>query len=178
MEVTEIISEVTKNGVKIQVLDNSLRLIGKDGSLPIKLQEEIRKNKPEIINFINGLKREKTIHKTSEKDQYCPSSGQKGLYFLFERDKSSLAYNMPYIARLEGKLDRTKLVKAFENLIVQHESLRTTFKVVGGELFQEIHEKIEFEVECFESSESDVRVIVNGFVQPFDLYSGPLIRVD
>ncbi len=177
MEVSAIISEVTKKRIKMEVIEGNLRLTGGNGSLPAELQEAIRKNKSEIIRFINGLRGEKSIPKTVKKDYYCLSSAQKRLYFLFERDKSSVSYNTPYIARLEGKLDRTSLVRSFQNLIALHEMLRTTFKLIDGEVFQEIHERFDFEIEDFTASESDVPGIVNAFIRPFDLESLMLIRV-
>ena len=49
------------------------------------------------------------IEKAKLKDHYVLSSAQKRLLFLYEFDKTSLAYNMPQVVKLEGKIDRERL---------------------------------------------------------------------
>ncbi|MEM9296757.1 MAG: amino acid adenylation domain-containing protein, partial [Bacteroidota bacterium] len=53
-----------------------------------------------------------TIEPSVSKSHYSLSSSQKRLYFLYQFDRDSLAYNMPQVVKLEGKLDRARLQAA------------------------------------------------------------------
>ena len=117
------------------------------------------------------------ITKASEKDYYVLSSAQRRMYFLYEFDRESLAYNLPQIVELGGILDGDRLGQTFKNLIFRHESLRTSFRIVGKELVQNIHNDLDFKIEYYESDILGIDAIVQGFIRPFDLSKAPLIRV-
>ena len=117
------------------------------------------------------------IQKVLEKDHYELSSAQKRLYFLYEFDKDSLAYNLPYAIKIEGDLDKERLNNAFKRLIDRHEGLRTSFEVIDGEVVQKISKNIEFDIEYFQAKEEDAQQIIETFISPFNLNKAPLIRV-
>ncbi|PPT91133.1 hypothetical protein XthCFBP4691_09100 [Xanthomonas theicola] len=72
------------------------------------------------------------------------------------------AYYMSVSLRFKGALDIETLQHALDALVARHESLRTTFVNVDGELFQEIAPQGRFYIGPSESC--------------FDLETGPLIR--
>ncbi|WP_308404109.1 non-ribosomal peptide synthetase [Streptomyces rhizosphaericus] len=55
------------------------------------------------------------------------SYAQRGLWFVNRLDGPSPAYNMPAALRLSGPLNRTALAEALHDLVLRHETLRTTF---------------------------------------------------
>ncbi|SFA60799.1 amino acid adenylation domain-containing protein, partial [Pedobacter suwonensis] len=112
-----------------------------------------------------------------DKPHYVLSSAQKRLYFLYEFDRSSLAYNMPQAVWLKGEVDRARLLRSFEQLVGRHEILRTSFVLLGDEPFQVIGDGSGFTVTEYDADEEGVSVVMSGFVRPFDLSRGPLIRV-
>jgi len=118
-----------------------------------------------------------SIQKTKKKEYYRVSSGQQRLYFLYEFDQSSLAYNLPVVVALTGLLDKEKLSGVFRKLIERHESLRTSFHVTNGTVFQQVQEEGPFELEWFEAPDSGVESLIRDFIRPFDLRHAPLIRV-
>ncbi len=128
--------------------------------------------------FISGL--EKTAYEVivpaDKKAYYTLSSAQRRLYFLYQFDKTSLAYNMPQVVRLQGNLDRNQLEKALQQLVAHHESLRTYFEVVDEEPVQKILEQVAFQLDYFESTEEQIPAVIKKFIRPFDLSHGPLIR--
>src|SRR5437764_15395346 len=65
------------------------------------------------------------------------SYSQQRLWFLQQLAPSSAAYNLLYSVRLEGRLDRTAVQWAIEQLIERHEALRTVVPVEQGEPRQE-----------------------------------------
>jgi len=68
------------------------------------------------------------------------SYAQERLWFLWQMEPKSAAYNMAAAVRLEGKLDQEALEWSFGELEKRHESLRTRFVNEGGEGRQVIEE--------------------------------------
>jgi amino acid adenylation domain-containing protein len=66
------------------------------------------------------------------------SFGQQRLWFLQQLDPGSHAYNTPFALRLSGRLDTGALAWTLEQVVRRHETLRTTFRVSGGEPVQVI----------------------------------------
>ncbi|MBA4055750.1 MAG: non-ribosomal peptide synthetase, partial [Marivirga sp.] len=108
----------------------------------------------------------KTITKVPEKEYYDLSPAQKRLYFLYEFDISSLAYNMPQVVKLMGELDKDRLTDAFKRLIGRHESLRTSFHRVDGKIVQKVAKDVKFEIDHLRSADRQVDDLIKKFIQP------------
>ncbi len=144
-----------------------------------------------------------SIENAEKKEYYLLSSAQKRLYFLQEMYKENTAYNLPQAVLLQGETREEKLEQIFINLIRRHESLRTSFEMIGKEPIQRIHEAVEFRVENhqveveveegqFSHSEGTrgltplskpadggprtAEDIIRLFIRPFDLSGSPLVR--
>ena len=109
------------------------------------------------------------------------SPGQKGLWFLQQLDPSSAAYNIARAVRVHSTLHAGALRRAFQFLVERHSSLRTTFSALNGEPVQHINLSVEV---CFvehdetDSSESVLdQKLCEEACRPFDLETGPLLRV-
>ena len=141
-------------------------------------------DQPSLINMAQAIEQSENVSYTAitpatEAEFYPVSSAQKRLYFLYEFDKTSLAYNTPMALVWEGELSLTKLEQAFRNVIARHEGLRTHFELQDGNPVQRIQSKDiaqSFSIQqlgYINTSEETVR----SFVQPFNLNQGPLLRV-
>ncbi len=117
------------------------------------------------------------IEKAASAEYYKLSSAQKRLYFLYEIDKPSIAYNGGTSVLMEGDLNKEKINHAFQQLIVRHDILRTSFVTINGEPVQRISPKVDFEIEHLSATEESVQASLEGFVRPFDLEEAPLMRV-
>jgi amino acid adenylation domain-containing protein len=135
------------------------------------------------------------IPAVEKRDYYTLSSAQKRLYILQQMNPSNTSYNLPMVLSLEGNLDENRFEKTLKTLIQRHESLRTSFQLVGDEPRQRIHDGVEFEIENDRSLVNDHRTLVNcqgrgevpspikvekiirNFIHPFDLSCAPLLRV-
>ncbi|HLP61297.1 MAG TPA: amino acid adenylation domain-containing protein, partial [Candidatus Deferrimicrobium sp.] len=106
----------------------------------------------------------KPIRPAEEKEYYGLSSAQKRLYILQQMDLSSTAYNMSNVIPMPGEFQVEKLAETIKKLINRHESLRTSFHMIGAQPVQKIHKHVEFEIEQLE-------------IRPFDLSQAPLLRV-
>ncbi len=118
-----------------------------------------------------------SIPKILPQEYYALSSSQRRLYFLYELEPSSLAYNMFSFFKLQGNIDKEKIRLTFQGLIARHESLRTSFGVIEGEPVLKIATHVDWIMEEFDSEESMVRPIIDAFIRPFDLSRSPLFRV-
>ena len=110
------------------------------------------------------------------KDVYPVSSVQKMVYLSTQIEGGELSYNMPGILTLEGRMDMNRLQSAFQSLIQRHESLRTGFEMVRGELVQVIKPQADFSIERYKAADEQVEELFRNFVRPFDLSQAPLLR--
>jgi len=158
-------------------------------ALNVKLPLAELFKKPKIrglSGYIKGLAEDKyvSVEAAERKEYYALSSAQKRFYVLQRMDKESTAYNLPSIDKLEGKLDRQRLEKAFKALINRHESLRTSFEMKDGESIQGIHNQVDFEIEDYDLAtggkihhSSFIKTPNRSFIRPFDLAHAPLFRI-
>jgi len=125
-----------------------------------------------------GKNRHFSIEPVEKKEYYVLSSTQKRLYILQQIDRDSTAYNMPEVVPLQEEPGIKELEKVFLQLIERHETLRTSFELVAGQAVQRIYDNVGFEIEYFNPVDSGQWAVDSrGFVRPFDLSQGPLLRV-
>ncbi len=107
--------------------------------------------------------------------------GQRGLWFLYQMDRASAAYNIFFPAHIRSQLDVPAFRRALQRLIDRHASLRTTFEERDGELLQRVRENMSLSLEVRDASPWSEEVL-RGRVEeeayrPFDLEHGPLVRM-
>ncbi|WP_252361787.1 non-ribosomal peptide synthetase, partial [Paenibacillus terrae] len=119
-----------------------------------------------------------TVIPAAAKQAYYPvSSAQKRLYILSHLEGGDVSYNMPGVLTVEGPLQADRLEAAFCQLIERHETLRTSFEMVEGEVVQRVYDQVEFAVERLQVSEPEAEAYIESFVRSFDLRQAPLLRV-
>ncbi|MFF2129513.1 amino acid adenylation domain-containing protein, partial [Streptomyces olivochromogenes] len=120
------------------------------------------------------------------RDQAPPmSAGQQRLWFLADFEPDNADYNSALALRLTGPLAPEALRAAAADLTARHEALRTTFAVRDGHGVQVVHEEAAPEWRWADVSdtaedehENRARTLVREEMsRPYDLRSGPLVRV-
>ncbi|MBH3339923.1 non-ribosomal peptide synthase/polyketide synthase [Pseudomonas mendocina] len=118
-------------------------------------------------------------------DRDAPSYAQRRMWFLWQLEPQSGAYNLPCAVRLRGGLDEVALQRAFTDLVARHETLRTVFRRQDDDslylalLVDEVRIERE-DLSALEVTVREVRVREEAEQQswlPFDLEQGPLLRV-
>ena len=118
-------------------------------------------------------------------EQVFPSSfGQQRLWFLDQVAPGTSAYNLARALRLTGSLDQVALAKALKSVISRHESLRTIFISIDGEVRQVVLSDLKFDLPVSDLSElpavqreqAALRIAGEEASKPFDLNTGPLLR--
>jgi len=116
-----------------------------------------------------------------------PSFAQMRIWFVNQLEESgsehnmSTSYNMPAAIRLRGKLNVTALRKAFQQLVVRHEVLRTSFLIDNGRASQLVREADDWFMDVrdlrhldWEEREAEViRFAEDEATRSFDLILGP-----
>lgn len=120
------------------------------------------------------------------------SFAQQRLWFLDQLIPGNAIYNVPTVIRLTGSLKLAALEQTFNEIVRRHETLRTTFIVLDGLPLQAIPAEscaiapsltIPFSVldlQQLPDDEQEVKaksIITAEIERPFDLSSGPLLRV-
>ncbi len=131
-----------------------------------------------LAQYIDGREKEQVrgIEPAEEKEYYPLSSGQERLYVLQMMDKNSIGYNITNMAVLEGEPDVEGLENVFRELVLRHESLRTSFTEIGDDVVQRIHPGARPELEYHDAADR-VDELLRRFIRPFDLSRAPLLRV-
>ena len=118
-----------------------------------------------------------SIPKANKEDYYPTSAAQKRIYYVSSVDTTSLLYNIAGGLYFDVTPDINKLENCIKLLINRHESLRTCFTLIDGELVQKIKDNIDFNLTVENQENYSVEELFTKFVQPFDLSSAPLFRV-
>jgi amino acid adenylation domain-containing protein len=113
------------------------------------------------------------------------SFGQRRLWFLDQFEPGSPYYNIPTAFRLKGPLNLDILIKAVNEIIRRHESIRTTFSSIDGEVVQIISPELHLEPPVIDLTDKEaeirekeiIRLATEEARRPFDLAKGPLARI-
>ncbi|WP_084195840.1 hybrid non-ribosomal peptide synthetase/type I polyketide synthase [Streptosporangium amethystogenes] len=140
---------------------------------------------PRRRELLEALRRERRLPARAdgiprrEPSERAPMSfSQQRLWYLDRMLPGASLYLVPVAYRLQGPLDHEALVKALNELVARHESLRTTFAMDGAEPVQLIAADLRLDlpvVDCDGEDELWSRLAALA-VEPMDLSRGPLLR--
>ncbi|NIP84071.1 MAG: non-ribosomal peptide synthetase, partial [Planctomycetales bacterium] len=109
------------------------------------------------------------------------SYGQRSLWFMYQLDPTSAAYNIMYAARLRPDFDRAAFRRAFQALINRHAVLRTTYGMEAGAPVQKVHAYQELPWDVIDARQWSWDKLQEELQFqadiPFELEEGPVIRV-
>ncbi len=133
----------------------------------------------------SATQEEDPVATVEEQDYYRVSHGQKKMWVACKLDTSQVSYNIPFSFVINGHLDKEVIEETFACLISRHESLRTVFIEVAGELHQRVitidktNSPVSFKDLHGLSDQQEVLKELTraegGF--RFDLSRGPLVRL-
>jgi len=191
-EVVSLIYELKNKGLKVELDADALNLKVK-GNTQL-LTEEHKKAlvslKPDIIRFLSDRQAKQAalaaIPQAPVAADYAVSSAQQRIWLMSQLEASNIAYSMPAALVLEGLLDKQLLETAFCQMMRRYEVLRTVFLVnESGELRQRVQPVAAPDCALFfrdlqsaadpdSALKEQLRIAET---MPFDLATGPLIRV-
>ncbi|MBL4982568.1 non-ribosomal peptide synthetase [Pseudomonas fluorescens] len=132
-----------------------------------------------------GQRNQQTAIAKADRSQPVPLSySQQRMWFLWQMEPDSPAYNVGGMARLRGVLDVGRFEAALQALIMRHETLRTTFPSVDGVACQKVSAQTGVRMDWQDFSalnepQRQQRLQQLADVEahtPFNLETGPLLR--
>ncbi|WP_223530286.1 non-ribosomal peptide synthetase [Pseudomonas sp. GL-R-19] len=137
-----------------------------------------------LIQASGSTNEQPPIEKVDRGQAVPLSYSQQRMWFLWQMEPDSPAYNVGGMARLRGVLDVARFEAALQALILRHETLRTTFPSIDGVARQQVHTQTcvrmawkDFTAQDAEGRERLVQQLADDEAhQPFDLETGPLLR--
>ncbi|WP_374091361.1 non-ribosomal peptide synthase/polyketide synthase, partial [Pseudomonas sp. TH10] len=137
-----------------------------------------------LLQISGNINRQPPIEQVDRSQPVPLSYSQQRMWFLWQMEPDSPAYNVGGMARLRGELDVERFDAALQALILRHETLRTTFPSVDGVARQQVHphSSVLLELQDFSAladadRERQVQLLADAEAhKPFDLETGPLLR--
>ena len=131
-----------------------------------------------LSDYMNKLDKKvyNSIKQVQNKEYYELSPAQNSL-FIINQIENNTAYNMPYIYKLNGNINKNDLETAFKKLIDRHESLRTSFEFQNDRPFQRIHKDYSFNIVYLQANGESILDIIDKSIKPFNLNEAPILRV-
>jgi amino acid adenylation domain-containing protein len=170
------------------LLISMISKIHQEFSVELQLQQVLRN--PTIKELARLIKDSEmtvfsSIKPTEEKEQYPANLDQMRMFVLNRFEGIGVTYNLPRVTVLSGDFDELRFRKVFKELARNHDCFRTSFRLINGEVFQEIRKEMDFPIEYKElpdelkqlKTEEITRIMTSQFIKPFDLEKAPLIRV-
>ncbi|CRM66399.1 non-ribosomal peptide synthetase [Pseudomonas sp. 58 R 12] len=133
----------------------------------------------------SGLRNQQTAIAKVDRSQPVPLSySQQRMWFLWQMEPDSPAYNVGGMARLRGVLDVGRFEAALQALIMRHETLRTTFPSIDGVAYQKVSPQTGLRMDWQDFSglnETERQQRLQQLADheahtPFNLETGPLLR--
>ncbi|HEX2762572.1 MAG TPA: amino acid adenylation domain-containing protein [Allosphingosinicella sp.] len=121
----------------------------------------------------------------SDTPQHALSSAEQRVWFFEQLNRGLPTYNIPFLVRLEGPLDRHLLERSLQELVNRHAGLRTRFITdIDGQPMRVVERELRLAQSFIDLSSSSAdeqqaeldRLIAGESVKIFDLENGPLIR--
>ncbi|BCL80832.1 hypothetical protein ccbrp13_32970 [Ktedonobacteria bacterium brp13] len=172
---TQIIARIQETfqvDILLQSLFEAPTIAGLAQRIEQALRGELRRDLPEL-------------KKVSRMEPIPLSFAQQRLWFLDRLEVDNTVYLIPGALHLRGSLNIQALERSIAELILRHESLRTTFSEQAEQAVQIIHPGGTFQLPCIDlrgvpGREREVvaqKLIAQEVQQPFHLSLGPLLRV-
>lgn len=180
--IDEFVAELEDKKIKLWADGESLRYKAPAGVVTKEVLKSLGVRKAEIIDYLNiksaGGIFSVPIDKVGEKEYYHLSAAQMRMFLLSRLDSKSTAYNLTQVLKINGAIDRDRLIEVIKQLAARHEALRTSFEMAEGKPVQKIHDNVDFEVDFqeTENTKESIARIIKEFIKPYDLAKAPLFR--
>ena len=140
----------------------------------------------EIIKSKTIVNLEKLIQSTApeeeetyERREYYPlAENQRGIYYDCEKQPEALQYNIPYLLEFSSNIKSQKLQEAGIRVINAHPYLKTYLAIRDEEIVQMANSSAEILIPIIKINQGELENRKNSFVKPFDLFKGPLYRME
>jgi amino acid adenylation domain-containing protein len=172
---TELLDLLAKQGVSLWGEGSRLRYRASSGTLTDAMRSQLASQKDSVLCAWRERAATNVV-------SHPAAHGQRASWFLHQSRPGSGAYNVVFSARVRSAVDLAALRRSFQALVDRHASLRTTFSDESDGLVQRVHGWTPVSFAVHDRSDIDLPKLREEIYKvsqaPFDLKSGPLMRVD
>jgi amino acid adenylation domain-containing protein/non-ribosomal peptide synthase protein (TIGR01720 family) len=175
--VTQPFFEIGGNSLKAAEL---VMLILKEFQVDIELETIYNKQTVrELILEINKATRTEynSIPLVDIRESYNLSSSQKGIYYAWEIDRTSIAYNVPTVFKIRGILNQERLKTSIETLVSKHDALRMGYIMQSVPKFI-INDTVAVNIKTITVENDELNETFKSLIKPFNLLQDQLFRVN
>jgi condensation domain-containing protein/tubulysin polyketide synthase-like protein len=183
----QFINLLRERNIDVRAKEGRLQINAPAGAVDSQMREELTRRKGDLLSALQSAA---AIHIESEiapgerTGKIPQTDAQQGLWLIDFFDPGCVAYNIPVAYSAEGPFDADALQTAVDQILVRHETLRTSFYEEDGELFQRVANHVTARVELTDIShvsEADRDQVLERLIReqarrPFDLNQAPLVR--
>jgi len=117
------------------------------------------------------------IKRAPVQEFYPLSNTQKGFFAISHMNPETVSCNIPIVYKVYGGLDLGLARNSMREIVRRHEILRTSFRIEGSKVVQEVLDQVEFDIPTVERGDRSIREVVEACVKPHNLEAPPLFRV-
>jgi amino acid adenylation domain-containing protein len=174
-EAVELLDSLAKQGVVLWSEGSRLRYRASNGKLTPEVRSQLASQKDAVL-YAWCERAAQTIV------SYQATHAQRASWFLQQQKPESGIYNIVFSARVRSAIEMGALRRSFQALVDRHPSLRTTFSDEADGLIQRIQGWMPVRFTAHDRSGIELSRLREEIYQasqaPFDLRTGPLMRVD
>ena len=196
MNIEELVADLTKQGVKLWVESEQLRVNAPKGVLTPDTRDLLVKRKAELVSllhqknelvkFTGGIATNTDLSPIKvDRPQNLPLSfGQEQIWLLNQLEPDNPFYNEQAALKLHGQLNVVALEQSLNKIISRHEALRTNFDTINEQPVQVIADSLILSlpiIDLTDLPESEKAIASQQLAtaettRPFALANSPLIR--
>ena len=174
-ESTELLDSLAKLGVAFLGEGSRLRFRASRGTLTDAMRSRLASQKDSVLDAWRERAAQNVV-------SHPAAHGQRAAWFLYQSDPGSGAYNIAFSVRVRSAIDLAALHRSLQALVDRHPSLRTTFSDESDSLVQRVHGWMPVCFKVHDRSGIDLprlrEEVYEASQAPFDLRTGPLMRID
>ncbi|MEB3341935.1 condensation domain-containing protein [Okeania sp.] len=190
MKLTEILSQISSQGIKLWAEGDELKIRAPKGALTTETRDLLSKNKLELLHLLQ--EKSSNVSATSVplvyvgRDKDLPVTyQQERLWTIDQLMGNKLNLNVSTALKIEGLIDIPLLQKSWNEIISRNESLRTIFSFAEGSLIQVIVPSLDSKISVIdyqglsktEQERAISEIIEKEAEQYLDLSQGPLVHL-
>ena len=183
----QFIHLLRQRNIDVHAKEGRLQISAPPGAVDVQLREELTRRKSDLLLALQAATAvylQSPIVPADRNGKIPQTDAQQGLWLIDYFDPGCVAYNIPVAYFVQGPFDAVALQTAVDQLLVRHETLRTSFYEEEGDLFQRVANEATATVELTDIShvsEANRNQALEALIREqarrrFDLNEAPLVR--
>lgn len=187
LTIVQFINLLRERNIEVRAKEGRLQINAPAGAVDSQMRGELTRRKVDLLSALEGaaaVQMQSSIVRAERTGKIPQTDAQQGLWLIDYFDPGCVAYNIPVAYSVEGPFDPAVLQTAVDQILVRHETLRTSFYEEDGDLFQRVATEVTARVELTDIShvsEADRVQVLETLIREqarrsFDLNHAPLVR--